>query len=229
MSKIALELEHVSRHYAGVGETPLHILNDVSLKVRAGETVALAGPSGSGKSTLLHLAGLLDTPTTGEVFIGDAKTQGLRDRRKTKLRNRNIGFIYQFHHLLPELNALENVALPAMIARKRPAEAKERAAALLEQVGLAERMKHRPAELSGGEQQRVAIARALVNNPVLLLADEPTGNLDEHTAEHVFAMLQTLVADEQVALLMATHNMVLAERCDRLVRVSEGKLHEGAA
>ncbi|HEX9791507.1 MAG TPA: ABC transporter ATP-binding protein [Kiloniellales bacterium] len=204
------------------GNRELEILRDVSLQVRPGELVALVGPSGSGKSTLLHIAGLLEKPDDGDVMIGSQSAATMDDSARTALRRRSIGFVYQFHHLLPEFTALENLVLPQMIAGTSKAQAIERARDLLAQVGLAERADHRPARLSGGEQQRVAIVRGLANRPSILLADEPTGNLDPHTADGVFTMLLALVREAGLAALVATHNMDLAQAMDRTLRLSDG-------
>jgi lipoprotein-releasing system ATP-binding protein len=219
-----LRLSAISRTYRTEGGA-LTVLNGASLTLERGEIVALVAPSGAGKSTLLHLAGLLERPDGGSVFINgiDAGRQGDKDR--TAIRLHTIGFIYQFHHLLPEFSALENVAIPQMVAGLAEAEANRRALALLSRLNLSERAKHPPAKLSGGEQQRVAIARALANHPNLLLADEPTGNLDVGTAEVVFSELLRLVRAENVAALIATHNPELARRMDRQVTLREGKLY----
>ncbi len=206
------------------GSSKLTILREAELEVKAGEMVALVGPSGAGKSTLLQIAGLLERPDSGEVTIGGVATAKLRDRKRTGLRRSMIGFVYQYHHLLPEFSALENVAIPQRIAGRSRREARARARELLVKVRLAERLEHRPAALSGGEQQRVAIARALANRPKLLLADEPTGNLDPNTADEVFRLLQQMVKQEGVAALIATHNYDLAERMDRSLRLEEGKV-----
>lgn len=226
-SKTVLELKDVTRTFEQAGE-PLHILRGCSLIVRAGETVALIGPSGSGKSTLLHSAGLLERPDEGQILVGGEDAVLLDDAGRTALRRRTIGFVYQFHHLLPEFSALENVVLPQMIAGVARKEAEVRARELLVEVGVAHRAENRPGKLSGGEQQRVAIARALANKPELLIADEPTGNLDPDTAEHVFGMLQNLVKSQKLALLMATHNIDLARRMSRLVEIKAGVLSSAA-
>ncbi|WP_445678402.1 ABC transporter ATP-binding protein [Radicibacter daui] len=218
-----LELSGVRRFYKQ-GGSQLDVLTGLDLKVMPGEMVALVGPSGSGKSTLLHICGLLDRPDEGSVRIGGTETRKLSEGARTKLRNSELGFVYQFHHLLPEFSAVENVALPQMIGGVSPAASRAHAAGLLEQVGLGHRVKHRPSELSGGEQQRVAIARALANKPRLLLADEPTGNLDEHTAEGVVEVLLQVVRETGLAALIATHNLDLARRMDRAVTMHEGKL-----
>jgi lipoprotein-releasing system ATP-binding protein len=217
----ALYLQKLSRHYGSV-----EVLNGAELAIYPGESVALVAPSGAGKSTLLHLAGLLETPDAGEVYIAGKPTSQMADHERTALRRSEIGFVYQFHHLLPEFSAEENIVLPQMIAGLPRAEASARARDLLAFLGLAERTTHRPAELSGGEQQRVAIGRALANAPRLLLADEPTGNLDPKTADHVFSTLSSLVKASRVAALIATHNMEIASRMDRRVTIREGRVVE---
>ena len=204
----------------------LGILQGADLALWPGQSVALVAPSGAGKSTLLHVAGLLEKPDAGEVFVGAAPTAAMDDGARTALRRTAIGFVYQAHHLLPEFTALENVTIPQMIAGLSKAEAGKRAAELLDFLGLAQRHHHRPAELSGGEQQRVAIARAVANAPGLLLADEPTGNLDPGTADHVFATLTSLIRATGLAALIATHNMDLAARMDRRVTLHEGRVVE---
>ncbi len=216
-----LRLERVSRAFVQ-GGSRLDVLVDVSLAIAAGEMVALVGPSGSGKSTLLHLAGLLERPNGGEVWIGSEATSKLSDSRRTELRRGTLGFVYQYHHLLPEFSALENVVLPQMIAGRPRRAAVERAGRLLSDVGLAARAGHRPGRLSGGEQQRVAIARALANEPRLLLADEPTGNLDHRTAEEAFALLIGLARGVGLAALIATHNLEIARRMDRVLGIEDG-------
>jgi len=221
----ALTLERVERRY-GRGETTVEVLSGASLALSPGQSVALIAPSGAGKSTLLHLAGLLERPNAGEVMIGGAATSTMSDDKRTALRRTEIGFVYQFHHLLPEFSALENLVLPQMIAGLSRAQAAIRARELLAYLGLAQRETHRPAELSGGEQQRVAIARAVANAPRVLLADEPTGNLDPKTADHVFATLAALVKASGLAALIATHNMDLAARMDRRVTIREGHVEE---
>jgi lipoprotein-releasing system ATP-binding protein len=218
-------LHQIERHYRQ-GEETLDILTGVDLAVWAGQSVALVAPSGSGKSTLLHIAGLLEHADAGEVYIDGQPTAGLGDSERTRIRRDEIGFIYQSHHLLPEFTALENVLLPQMIRGLSKGEARARAAELLDYLGLGQRLTHRPAELSGGEQQRVAIARAVANAPRILLADEPTGNLDLHTAEHVFGALTQLVRASGLAAIVATHNMDLAARMDRRVAIREGQIHE---
>jgi lipoprotein-releasing system ATP-binding protein len=221
----ALYLKNLSRHY-GRGEGAVEVLTDAELALWPGEAVALVAPSGAGKSTLLHLAGLLETPDAGEVFVAGRPTSKMSDNERTAIRRSEIGFVYQFHHLLPEFSAEENIAMPQIIAGLTRAEASTRSRELLAYLGLEARATHRPAELSGGEQQRVAIARALANAPRLLLADEPTGNLDPRTADHVFATLSSLVKASRVAALIATHNMEIAGRMDRRVTIREGKVVE---
>jgi len=219
----ALALEGVERTFVQ-GAIRLRVLQGVSFAVAAGEVVALVGPSGAGKSTLLHIAGLLERPDAGEIRIQGTPCAGLGDLARTELRRKTLGFVYQFHHLLPEFSALENVVVPQMIAGTARRAAAARARELLALVGLAERESHRPARLSGGEQQRVAIARALANAPKVLLADEPTGNLDQTTAGQVFDVLIKLVRGSGVGALIATHNLELAARMDRVLRLAEGKV-----
>ena len=221
----ALSLESIERRY-GRGETTVEVLTGASLTLWAGQSVALIAPSGAGKSTLLHLAGLLERPSAGEITVAGAPTSTMSDDQRTALRRSQIGFVYQFHQLLPEFTALENLDLPQMIAGLPRAEAAGRARELLAYLGLAKRESHRPAELSGGEQQRVAIARAVANSPRILLADEPTGNLDPKTAGHVFDTLTSLVKATGLAALIATHNMELAARMDRRVTIWEGRVAE---
>ncbi len=221
MSNSVLELRAVERTFRQAAE-PLHVLRGCSLEIYGGETVALIGPSGSGKSTLLQIAGLLEKPDAGAVMIGGRDTVGLDDTGRTALRRASIGFVYQFHHLLPEFSAEENIMLPQMIAGVERSVAKRRADELLALVSLTNRATHRPARLSGGEQQRVALARALANKPKLLIADEPTGNLDPETAEHVFEVLENLVQSQNLALFMATHNHDLANRMGRVVEMRGG-------
>jgi lipoprotein-releasing system ATP-binding protein len=225
MSDPALYLEKVERRYKQAG-CPLEILRGADFCLWAGQTVALVAPSGAGKSTLLHIAGLLEKPDAGEVYVEGQPTVHMRDDARTAIRRAEIGFVYQFHHLLPEFSAIENIMLPQMIAGFARREAKERAMQLLDYLGLSARAKHRPAELSGGEQQRVAIARAVANGPGLLLADEPTGNLDPKTAGHVFEALDAIVRATGLATLIATHNMELAARMDRRVTLRDGFLVE---
>jgi lipoprotein-releasing system ATP-binding protein len=206
------------------GDVTIEVLRGVDLAVRPGEIVALLGPSGSGKSTLLQAVGLLEGGFRGSIRLGGEEAARLDDEGRTRLRRDLLGFVYQFHHLLPEFNAVENVVLPQLVRGKQPEEARERAEQLLGALGLSERLDHRPSKLSGGEQQRVAVARALANKPPLVLADEPTGNLDEHTADTVLAEFLTLVRGEGSAALVATHNERLAARVDRVVRLHEGRL-----
>jgi lipoprotein-releasing system ATP-binding protein len=220
-----LYLHAVERHYRQGDET-LDILTGAELAIWPGQSVALVAPSGSGKSTLLHIAGLLEHPDHGEVYIDGRATAILPDHERTRIRRSEIGFVYQSHHLLPEFSAIENVVLPQMIRGLSRREAATRATELLSYLGLASRLTHRPAELSGGEQQRVAIARAVANAPRILLADEPTGNLDVHTSDHVFNALMQLVHASGLATIIATHNMELAARMDRRVTLNEGKVVE---
>lgn len=222
-----LALDAVGKLYHDGDRNAVVVLDGANLSLRAGEVAALVAPSGAGKSTLLHIAGLLDLPTAGTVRIGGQETGRLGDAARTRLRRDTVGFVYQFHHLLPEFSALENVGLPQRAAGVGRGAAVARARALLESVGLGHRMTHRPAELSGGEQQRVAFARALANAPQLLLADEPTGNLDPETSEQVFSMLLGLVRETGLAALIATHNAELAGRMDRILRLRDGRLAEG--
>jgi len=224
MSEPALRLEGVARHFPQAGREDLQVLAGIDLEIRSGEIVALVAPSGAGKSTLLHVAGLLDRPDGGRVLIGGRDAARLEERARTAIRRTEIGFVYQFHHLLPEFTAEENVALPQLAAGKTRADAGAEALRLLSLMGLAERADHRPAELSGGEQQRVAICRAVANSPRLLLADEPTGNLDPATSDRVFDALLALVRGEGLAALIATHNMDLAARMDRIVRLAGGRI-----
>ena len=219
----ALELRGVRRVFKQAG-AELIVLDGIDLTLHAGEIVGLVGPSGAGKSTLLHIAGLLERPDTGVVVIGDQNCGRLGDERRTLLRRSEIGFVYQFHHLLPEFSALENVMLPQVIAGVPRRQARERAVELLDQVGLTARAAHRPARLSGGEQQRVAIVRALANDPKILLGDEPTGNLDHATGETVLKTLLDLVRRTRLTALIATHNLDLARRLDRIVAFEDGRL-----
>jgi len=214
-----LKLEGVVRRFGD-----LVILDGADLTLGRGETVALLGPSGSGKSSLLHIAGLLEAPSAGEVYIGGAATTGLGDAERTRLRRDYLGFVYQFHHLLPEFSALGNVALPMLIAGMKKPQAEKEAARLLGAMGLADRTHHQPGQLSGGEQQRTAIARALANHPQVLLADEPTGNLDPKTSDRVFAALLEIVRAEGLTALVATHDHRLARRMDRVIVIADQKL-----
>lgn len=223
--KPALELRNVSRSY-GTGDSTLTVFRDQSLTIHAGEVVALIGQSGSGKSSLLHMAGLLERPSTGEVLIAGQNCTQMDDSARTRVRRIGIGFVYQFHHLLPEFSALENVVMPQLIAGASEKAATARARDLLGRLGLTARATHRPAEMSGGEQQRVAIARALANRPLLLLADEPTGNLDPGTAELVHHEFMRLIHEEGLGALIATHNIELGRRMTRLVHLTGGQLVE---
>jgi lipoprotein-releasing system ATP-binding protein len=225
MTDPVLELIGVSRHYRE-GDARLDILMGANFVLFPGQTVALIAPSGAGKSTLLHIAGLLEQPDAGEVKINNVTTSTMNDDSRTRLRRTAIGFVYQFHHLLPEFTALENVVMPQIIGGLDRREASARAQELLTYLGLGARGTHRPGELSGGEQQRVAIARAVANGPDLLLADEPTGNLDPRTAEHVFDTLMTLARGSGLAALVATHNLDLAKQMDRRVTLRDGQLIE---
>jgi lipoprotein-releasing system ATP-binding protein len=219
----ALYLAKVERRYTQ-GDGFLHVLRGADLAIWPGEIVALVAPSGTGKSTLLHVAGLLEKPDGGEVYLGGQPTAAMDDAGRTALRRVDLGFVYQFHHLLPEFSALENVVMPQLIRGLKSADAEERATQLLTFLGLAERLDHRPGELSGGEQQRVAIARAVANAPRLLLADEPTGNLDPQTAGRVFNTLVAIVRASKLAALIATHNLDLAARMDRRVTIRDGRV-----
>ncbi len=223
--KPALELRNVTRSY-GAGETGLTVFRDQSLTIRAGEVVALIGQSGSGKSSLLHMAGLLERPSSGEVLIAGQNCTQMNDAARTRVRRIGIGFVYQFHHLLPEFTARENVVMPQLIAGASDKAATVRANELLGRLGLGKRAHHRPSEMSGGEQQRVAIARALANRPLLLLADEPTGNLDPGTAELVHHEFMRLIHDEGLGALIATHNIELGRRMTRMVHLTGGQLVE---
>ena len=228
MSKPVLSVRNVTRTYE-TASGGLTVLKGVNLDVMPGEVVGLLGPSGSGKSSLLHAAGLLERPTSGEIRIDGADVGGLDERARTHIRLASIGFVYQFHHLLAEFDARDNVALPLRIAGVGQAQARERASEVLTALGLGERLTHQPAQMSGGEQQRVAVARALANRPRLLLADEPTGNLDPATSQSVFEALQRLVKETGVAALIATHNMELAGHMDRVFALKDGHLEERPA
>lgn len=222
---LAMELLAVERHYAQ-GDEKLTILNGVNFKLNRGETVALIAPSGAGKSTLLHMAGLLERPDGGEVIVDGVACTHLSDEQRTDVRGKKIGFVYQFHHLLPEFSASENVVIPQLISGLEKKEAEVRAKELLEYLKLGHRISHRPTELSGGEQQRVAIARAVANAPSVLLADEPTGNLDPETASYVFEALEALVKQSGLSAMVATHNHDLARKMDRCVTLKDGQLVE---
>ncbi len=224
MSDAVLKLNAITKVYNQGAPGEVSVLSDASLSLEPGEVVALVAPSGAGKSTLLHIAGLLDTQDAGQVMIRGKDMGKLSDRKRTETRREEVGFIYQFHHLLPEFSALENVVLPQLANGVSPGKASEHAMKLLEKTGVAARACHRPAELSGGEQQRVAFCRALANQPALLLADEPTGNLDPETADLVFGVLMELVRASGLSALIATHNMELAARMDRVLRLEDGHI-----
>ena len=224
MSDAILELKDLKKSYNQNKSNQIDVLLGGNLLLKKGEVVALTAPSGAGKSTLLHIAGLLDQADTGDVLVAGQNLAGVSDRRRTIIRRRDIGFIYQFHHLLPEFSAAENIMLPQMADGQRKSAAKTRALHLLEAVGLLKRAQHRPAELSGGEQQRVAFCRALANSPKLLLADEPTGNLDQATSEQVFDALLSIVRQTGLSALIATHNPALASRMDRTITLEQGRL-----
>lgn len=223
MTAPVLELLGIERTYKTAAGA-LHVLRGTDLKIAAGELVGLVGPSGSGKSTLLHTAGLLERPEAGTILLDGADCMKLSDNGRTGIRRRKIGFVYQFHHLLPEFNAIDNIAMPLMIAGVKKPKARERASRLLGEMGLEERAFHQPGQLSGGEQQRVAIARALANDPRLVIADEPTGNLDPATTERVFGTLIKMVREEGAGVLVATHNLALTRHMDRVLTLRDGKL-----
>lgn len=223
-----IRAENLGKTYAeGKLHTP--VFDGLEFAVRAGETVAILGASGAGKSTLLHLLGGLDVPSTGEVYVAGQKMSALSDAARGRLRNRALGFVYQFHHLLPEFTALENVMMPVLLGGRSTVEARQRAQTLLESVGLGHRLQHKPGELSGGERQRAAVARALVNNPACVLGDEPTGNLDEKTAAIVFEQMLELNRAQATSLVLVTHDRRLARRLDRVLELREGRLHALAA
>ncbi|MBB1089182.1 lipoprotein-releasing ABC transporter ATP-binding protein LolD [Lysobacter sp. SG-8] len=225
MDGVVLQCDGLAKTYAeGRLETP--VFKDLDLSVREGETVAILGASGAGKSTLLHLLGGLDTPTSGEVHVAGQRMSGLSDAERGRLRNRALGFVYQFHHLLPEFTALENVMMPVLLGGMDVPEAETRARHLLEGVGLGHRLDHKPGELSGGERQRAAVARALVNRPACVLGDEPTGNLDEKTAATVFELMLSLNREQRTSLVLVTHDRRLARRLDRVLELHEGRLRE---
>lgn len=225
MPSAALELRHITKQFTQ-GDRLLTVLSDIELVIKRNELVALVGPSGAGKSTLLQIAGLLDSPTQGEVWINQQDASHLSEKAQTQMRKAHIGFVYQFHHLLPEFTALENAMMPLLIAGTKRSDAEKQASSMLSSLGLQDRLTHRPAELSGGEQQRVAIARALVHQPALLLADEPTGNLDPVTSAHVLSMFIERVRAQEVGMLIVTHNEQLAKQMDRVLRLEQGKLTE---
>ncbi|MCB1386106.1 MAG: ABC transporter ATP-binding protein [Nitratireductor sp.] len=226
MSEIVLQFDNVTRIYEEAHGKQIRVLEGASFAIEKGELVSLVAPSGTGKSTLLHVAGLLERPGGGEVYVNGHAANRLSDDRRTGLRRNDIGFIYQFHHLLPEFSALENLMLPQMLRGAKRKRAKKRAMELLDFMGLADRAGHRPSEMSGGEQQRVAIARGVANAPKLLLADEPTGNLDPGTSERVFAMLDRLVRATGLSALIATHNHELARRMNRILTLRDGRVVE---
>ncbi len=226
MNDVVLSLSGISKTYNKGLPNEVQVLKDASLTVKRGEVVALVAPSGAGKSTLLHIAGLLDTADAGDVMIGGESMVGESDRRRTVVRRDEVGFVYQFHHLLPEFTALENIVLPQLANGVSQADATQRAMGLLASVGIDQRADHRPGALSGGEQQRVAFCRAMANQPKLLLADEPTGNLDPETSDKVFEALLALVRETGLSALIATHNLELAARMDRQVRLDQGELSE---
>ncbi|OOF56554.1 lipoprotein releasing system, ATP-binding protein [Rodentibacter genomosp. 2] len=226
MNQYLLECKDINKFYQE-GDNQTQVLKGVSFAMKPNELVAIVGSSGSGKSTLLHTLGGLDQPSSGEVFIKGQSLQKASESELAKLRNQNLGFVYQFHHLMADFSALENVMMPMLIGNQNKTEAKDRAEKMLSAVGLSHRIFHRPSALSGGERQRVAIARALVNNPALVLADEPTGNLDHKTTESIFELIQTLNQEQQIAFLLVTHDMELAKKLSRCLTMQDGVLREG--
>lgn len=223
--KYALQAKSVVKYYED-GNSRLDILKGIDLDVAQGEMVAIIGASGSGKSTLLHTLGLLDEPTSGEVLVNGTRTAGLSEKQRSQIRNQSLGFVYQFHHLLPEFSALDNVAMPLIVRRMDRGVARKMAEQVLAKVGLAERVTHKPSQLSGGERQRVALARALVANPVCVLADEPTGNLDRETAQNMFALLKSVNKEFNTAFVIVTHDPKLAELADRQLVMEKGRLNQ---
>lgn len=221
MSKNVLELIKITKDFSQ-GDQKISAIRDANLAIKKGELVALIGPSGSGKTTLLQIAGLLDSATSGQILINEIDASKSDDKTRTEIRKNHIGFVYQFHHLLPEFSALENVALPLLIQKKTREESFKTAQKILEEVGLSNRLNHKPAELSGGQQQRVALARAVVSKPSLILADEPTGNLDSELSEKIFDLLQSLVKNYDIGCLVVTHNLELAKKADRIVLIKDG-------
>ncbi len=226
MGDIILRAENIHKFFSLGRNVKLHVLKGISFEVRRGEIIAIVGASGAGKSTLLHILGALDRPSEGKVFFNGVSLFEMNDYELAKFRNRKIGFVFQFHHLLPEFTAIENVAMPAMISGKSFSEVKDRAFELLKGVGLADRVNHKPSELSGGEQQRVAVARALMNSPELVLADEPSGNLDSKNAEALHELIIELNKKFGQTFIIATHNERLAERADRIIKIVDGKIYE---
>ena len=227
MTDVVLECRDLSKEYS-VGPQTLRVLDEVQLRLLRGERVAIVGSSGSGKTTLLNMLGGLDTPTSGEVRLAGQQLSTLKEAERGRLRNQELGFVYQFHHLLPEFTALENVMMPCALGGMAVSRSREKAASLLQRVGLAERLDHKPGELSGGERQRVAIARALVNEPDCVLMDEPTGNLDEHTGEGVQALIESLRDQLGIAFVMVTHDMKMARSLGRVMRLEQGRLIQEA-
>ncbi len=226
MSKMSvLKLANIN-HSFKMGASKLHVLHDICFELKPGEIVALVGASGAGKSTLLQIAGLLEKPSSGNVIINGITTANIKDKSRTELRRDAIGFVYQFHHLLPEFSALENIMMPLLISNENLKQAHKIARKLLDTVGLTQRSNHKPSQLSGGEQQRIAIARAMANNPKILLADEPTGNLDSKNSENVFSTLLALIEQNNICALIATHNLSLAKRMTRILELKDGKLHQ---
>lgn len=225
MSEYILQTDHLGKKFLD-GENTIEVFNDVSLRIQSGERIAIIGASGSGKSTLLHLLGGLDMPSNGKVMIHQQPFSELSTKKRAQIRNRELGFVYQFHHLLPEFNALENVMMPLLIGKKNKQKAEKQAKQILQQVGLGQRLQHRPAQLSGGERQRAAIARALVTQPSCVLADEPTGNLDETTASHIMKLIKQLNNEFNTALIIVTHDLKLAHEMDTIYELKQGGLYK---